>query len=336
MPALLRQWENNCERVCEIGEPGCVYPEETKRTLLTPRHSVYLKIAEGCSNCCSYCVIPSIRGRYRSRPLETIIAEAKFLVGNGAREINLIAQDTSAYGGDLVPGKDLARLLEELAAVGGMGWLRILYTYPTRITKRLLEVIRDYQEICNYLDLPLQHCSEKMLKTMNRTGNSESLLGLIATIREIIPDITLRTTFITGFPGETPGDFEQLMTFVEKAQFDWVGVFPFSPQEGTPAHTLKQTVSKKEAAKRAEALIELQAGITQKRNARFIGRQVSVLVEGETEDCSEVYWGRTQGQAPEVDGIVYLRGGSQEDIGQFVDVTITGVDNYDLVGEVAR
>jgi len=336
LPALLRMWENNRQRVCEISEPDLCYPEAAKRKLLTPGHSVYLKIAEGCSNCCSYCVIPSIRGKYRSRPMETIIEEAKLLTQRGAREINLIAQDTSAYGHDLVPQRDLAALLESLGDNDGVGWLRILYTYPTRINRRLLEVIRDRDEVCSYLDLPLQHCSEAILRAMNRTGDCNSLLELIATIRDIVPDISLRTTFITGFPGETEREFEELMTFVEKAQFDWVGVFPFSPQEGTPAYQLKPRVPKKEAQKRAEALMDFQSGITQKRNSRFIGRRLPVLLEGKSEENPEVYFGRTQGQAPEVDGLVYVRGASMQDIGQFVEVRINGVDNYDLVGEVTR
>lgn len=339
LPALLRNWENNRQRgqrVCEITAPDLCYPEAAKRKLLTPKHSVYLKIAEGCSNCCSYCVIPFIRGKYRSRPMETIIEEAILLSQNGAREINLIAQDTSAYGCDLVPPQDLAGLLDGLTNIDNLGWLRILYTYPTRISKRLLEVIRDENEICKYLDLPLQHCNEDILKRMNRTGDCNGLLELIGTIREIVPDISLRTTFITGFPGETEREFEELMAFVEKAQFDWVGVFPYSPQEGTPAYDLKPRVSKKEAQKRADALMDLQSGITQKRISRFVGREVPVLVEGKAEENHEVYLGRTQGQAPEVDGLVYVQGASRQDIGQFVPVRIVRADNYDLVGEVTR
>lgn len=362
--------EDYCRRICQVGAPGFNYPEFARRTLLTPRHSVNLKIAEGCSNRCSYCVIPSIRGDYRSRPMEGIINEAKLLIQSGAREINLIAQDTSAYGEDLTPRQNLAGLLEELAGIEGMGWLRVLYTYPTRITKGLLKVIKEHDAICSYLDIPLQHCNETVLKSMNRTGSMESLLGLMHQIRDAVPDITLRTTFITGFPGETEREFAELMKFIEQVQFDWVGVFPFSPQEGTPAYALRPRVSKREAGKRADALMDLQWGITQRRNSRLIGRRIPVLVEGKSEerqeDYQEVYYerremhnsdeennshglsgspevidreiyiGRTQGQAPEVDGAVYVYGASEQDIGQFVEVDITGADNYDLVGEVAR
>lgn len=345
----------NFRRVFRVGSPEeFSYPDPDKRTLLTPAHSVYLKIAEGCSNCCSYCVIPSIRGKYRSRPKEAIKSEARLLLEQGAKEINLIAQDTSAYGFDLVPQEDLAGLLEDLAALDGVGWLRILYAYPSRISKKLLRVIRDLSlgsgPVCRYLDIPLQHVNENILASMNRQGSFESLCSLMNTIRDTVPDISLRTTFITGYPGETEREFEELMSFVEKVQFDWVGVFPFSPQTGTPAYSLKPRVSHTAALKRAEALMSLQAGITEKRNLRHVGKILPVLVEdlaeaidakrdnlaGESNGKSKhlLFTGRTEGQAPEVDGIVYISGASERHIGEFVDVKITGVDNYDLVGEV--
>lgn len=346
------------QRLFCVGAPEeFCYPAPDKRTLLTAPHSVYLKIAEGCSNCCSYCIIPSIRGGYRSRGKESILAEAGVLLAQGAKEINLIAQDTSAYGLDLGSGEDLAGLLEDLAALKGMGWLRVLYTYPTQISKRLLHVMRDFGgtgsgsvgstltsgSVCRYLDIPLQHVNENILASMNRQGNYESLYTLMCTIRDTVPDISLRTTFITGYPGETEKEFEELMSFMEKVQFDWVGVFPFSPQEGTPAYDMKPRVSSKDAGKRAEALMEFQAGITEKRNLRHLGQTMKVLVEDfvadPVEDCIKdmvLFTGRTEGQAPEVDGIVYLKGALQRDVGQFIDAKITGVNNYDLVGEVIR
>ena len=340
LPALLRKralYQDSCgERLCQVGIPSFSYPEAGKRTILTPSHSVYLKIAEGCSNCCSYCAIPSIRGKYRSRPKKILLEEAEGLLKGGAREINLIAQETSAYGLDLKPPEELADLLEALAVMEGIGWIRFLYTYPTRITERLLKVIKAYEPICSYMDLPLQHVNETILRNMNRVGSSESLYRLFSSIRDTIPDITLRTTFIVGFPGETSREFEELMEFVEKVQFDWVGVFPFSPQEGTPAYNLKPVVSKKEANRRAEELMLLQQGITQKRNLRFLGRVVKVLVEGKSEETPELFTGRTEGQAPEVDGIVLMQGADEQDVGKFLEVKITHVDNYDLVGEVVE
>lgn len=376
LPGLLRN-RVNAEKgpgqtLFRVGSPEeFSYPDPDKRTLLTPAHSVYLKIAEGCSNCCSYCVIPSIRGKYRSRPKEAIISEARLLLGQGAKEINLIAQDTSAYGLDFVPQEDLAGLLEDLTALDGVGWLRILYAYPSRISNKLLRVIRDlsgdFGPVCRYLDIPLQHVNENILASMNRQGSFESLYTLMSTIRDTVPDISLRTTFITGYPGETEKEFEELMSFVEKVQFDWVGVFPFSSQEGTPAHSLKPRVPKKEASKRAEALMSLQTGITEKQNLRHVGQILRVLVEDLVEDIDVdgdnvagesnfgiqvqsnvglngesnvqskhlLFTGRTEGQAPEVDGMVYISGASQRHIGEFVDVKITRVDNYDLVGEVS-
>jgi len=336
LPDLLRNNETGSQRFCQVGKPDFCYPEPGKRTLLTPRYSAYLKIAEGCSNCCSYCVIPSVRGRLRSRPKETVLAEAEMLVREGAKEINLIAQDTSAYGLDITDETNLARLLEDMSAIDGIGWIRFLYTYPTKITQELLEVVKSHESICRYIDLPLQHVNERILGNMNRKGSRESLCKLVDSIRNTIPDVTLRTTFIVGFPGETEREFQELMAFMEKIQFDWVGVFPFSPQEGTPAYSLQPAVSNKEACRRADELIELQRSITHKRNMRWLNRTLPVLVEGKSEDSQELYTGRTQGQAPEVDGMVLIKGAGEQDIGEILNVRITHVEEYDLFGEVAR
>lgn len=334
LPGLLRNKEIYAPKICRIERPDFSYQYPGKRTILTPRHSVYLKIAEGCSNCCSYCVIPEIRGAYRSRPEQSILTEAQMLIKAGAREINLIAQDTSGYGEDMTPRKDLPGLLEDIAAMEGIGWLRFLYTYPTKITKRLLKVVRDCEPVCRYMDIPLQHVNETILRNMNRKGSAESLYALISSIRDVVPDITLRTTFIVGFPGETRREFDELVDFVDRVHFDWVGVFPFSPQEGTPAYSLEPAVSEQEACRRVDELMKLQLDITRKRNMRWLNRRVKVLVEGKSEESPELFRGRTQGQAPEVDGIVFIKGANEENVGNFLDVKITHIDNYDLSGVV--
>lgn len=336
LPGLLRKNQIGSDRLLEPGTPGYSYPDPGRRKLLTSGHSAYLKIAEGCSNHCSYCIIPAMRGSFRSRLKKTILAEAEILVNEGVKEINLIAQETSAYGLDLPPDNgDLANLLEEVADIRGVHWVRFLYTHPERITNRLLEVIKSNCSICRYLDIPLQHVDENILKKMNRKGSPESLYELICQIRDFCSDISLRTTFLVGFPGETAREFEKLMHFIERAQFDWVGFFPFSPQEGTPAAKLKP-VSRKETNRRIEELTQLQLAITENRIRRWIDRTVQVLVEGKPEDCRELFIGRTEGQAPEVDGTVLVKGAGEQDIGQFINVKITGVENYDLVGEVAH
>ena len=323
------------ERYCETGAPGYDYSQLTNRALLTPQHMAYLKIAEGCSNCCSYCLIPSIRGPYRSRPKQTILEEAKGLVKKGVKEINLIAQDTSAYGMEMPGNGDLAGLLRDIAAIEDLGWVRFLYTYPSRITKNLLEVIRENNKICNYLDIPLQHVNRNILKKMNREGDPDSLLRLMDTIREKVPDISLRTTFIVGFPGETEAVFRELMNFVEQVQFDWVGVFPFSAQEGTPAKDFSPSVSKKEAQSRVSEIMQLQSGISRKRNMRWLNKRVKVLVEGKSTELPGFLTGRTEGQAPEVDGEVLIKNAQKHHIGEFVEVQISHIEDYDLVGEVA-
>lgn len=329
------------ERLCSTndryfapGTPGCDYSQSNNRSLLTPRHTAYLKIAEGCSNCCSYCLIPSIRGPLRSRPKQVILAEARELLQKGVREINLIAQDTSAYGMESPAEGDLAGLLQDIASLEGLGWVRFLYSYPSRITDSLLEVIKGNDKICNYLDIPLQHVNENILKKMNREGDRSSLTELMVKIRERIPDISLRTTFIIGFPGETEREFHELLDFVETVQFDWVGVFPFSPQKDTPAADFPNPVPKKEARHRVDALMELQAGITQKRNSRWLGRSVKVLVEGKSPEIPELFTGRTEGQAPEVDGEVLIKGAQAHHVGNFAEVEISHIEDYDLVGEI--
>lgn len=334
LPRLLEKRNAVNGRFLETGSPGYDYSQSYKRTLLTPQHLAYLKIAEGCSNCCSYCLIPHIRGPFRSRPKELLLHEARGLIENGVKEINLIAQDTSAYGWDAPENGNLAGLLEDMAFIDGVGWVRFLYSYPSRITKDLLRVIRDHDTICSYLDIPLQHVNSELLKKMNREGDSSSLLRLVDTIREYVPDISLRTTFIVGFPGETRQQFEELLAFVEKARFDWVGVFSFSAQEGTYAYSLGGHIPEKEKELRVSELMELQAGITHKRNSRWVGRNVRVLVEGKSEENPELLSGRTQGQGPEVDGVVLIDKASEQHIGQFAEVRITNVDQYDLLGEV--
>jgi len=322
------------ERLCVVGSPDFNYTETGKRFLLTPKYTAYLKIAEGCVNCCSYCIIPKLRGSYRSRPLNVILDEAKMLVDNGVKEICLVAQDTSLYGTDLNNKTDLSELLECIVKNCNVHWLRFLYYYPTRINKKLLYVMRKNSSICKYLDIPLQHVNGELLKKMNREGDYRSYLDIISFLRDELPDITLRSTFIVGFPGEGQREFEELISFIEKVEFDWVGFFAFSPQIGTPAYNLHPKVPQKEIERRLAVLREIQSKISEKRNMRFLNRKIPVLVEGKSEENDEFYVGRAESQAPEIDGQVYIKGAKSEHIGSFVNVYISHVYNYDLMGEV--
>lgn len=309
-----------------------------ERVLSTPSYFAYIKIAEGCDNCCTYCAIPSIRGRFRSRSMEDIEQEAKNLVAGGAREIILIAQDTSRYGMDLYGEFSLAPLMKRLCKIDGIHWLRVLYCYPEAVTDELLEVMAAEDKIVKYMDLPLQHVSENILKAMNRGGSPKSLMELITHIRQTVPGITLRTTFITGFPGETEEDFEELANFVKWAEFDRMGCFPYSPEEGTPAATMPKQLDDETKLRRAELLMELQADVMERKGHELIGSDIELLVEG-FDRYAECWFGRSPMDAPDIDCKVFvapdsLPEGKKLSLGEFVQAEVLDYMDGDLFVQI--
>ena len=318
------------ERVVDSGPKGDL-PLEGERVLTTPGYFAYLKIAEGCDNCCTYCAIPLIRGRFRSRPMEAIVEEARRLIAGGVQEINLIAQDTSRYGEDLYGTYSLAELLTRLCRPQGLRWLRVLYCYPDHLSDQLLEVMAREEKIVKYIDIPLQHCSGPVLKAMNRTGDRESLLRLMAHVREKIPGVTLRTTLIAGFPGETEEDFEELCRFVKEARFERLGCFAYSQEEGTPAALLPGQLDEEEKRRRAEIVMNEQMPIAFQVSASQVGKTLPVLVEGMDEETG-LYCGRSPMDAPDIDTRVLFTSGRPCREGEFVQVEITGTEGYDLTG----
>ena len=313
------------------------YPEKDKlplcgkRILTTPSHWAYLKISDGCSNCCTYCAIPSIRGAFRSRTKEDIILEAKALAQSGVSELIVIAQDTTRYGDDLYGKPCLDELLYELNKIDGIKWIRLLYCYPDRITDSLLQAMKDCEKVLHYIDLPLQHASGKILKAMNRHGDDKSLLELIEKIRSYMPDCVLRTTFITGFPGETEEDFEILSQFVNDARFERLGCFSYSPEEGTPAEKLPDRVDAETAVRRGEIIMEQQYSIFTDKLEALLGKTVQCVVE-EYNPYSDSYSGRTWMDAPEIDSGISFVSEKELGIGEIVDILITSTDEYDLIG----
>lgn len=306
-----------------------------KRLLTTPRHYAYLKIADGCSNCCTYCAIPIIRGKYRSRKMEDIIAQAKELVQGGAKELILIAQDTTRYGQDIYDKLMLPELLRELCKIEDVKWIRLLYCYPERVTDELIETIASEEKILNYIDLPLQHVSENILKMMNRTGNAKTLRELINKLRTKIPDIVLRTTFIVGFPSETEENFEELCYFANEVQFDRMGCFTYSPEENTKAALFENQISEEIKLKRQEILMEQQNLILERKCNSLPGKNVLVLIDGfdETKGC---LFGRSYMDLPDVDIRIMLEHEADKNlIGKFKKFQITSYDGYDLYGKIA-
>ncbi len=316
-----------------FGEPDISYKAD-ERVLTTYPHSAYIKIAEGCDNRCTYCAIPLIRGRYRSRMLESIVEEARFLVSIGVKEITLIAQDTTKYGMDIEGGPRLPELLKAVAGVKGVVWLRVLYAYPDGITEELLKTIDETPNICNYLDIPIQHFSDRVLKVMNRKGSQAEITALIDRVRVAFPEMVLRTTVMVGFPGETKADFEILMDSIRRAEFDRLGCFMFSKEEDTPAYHLKETVSPAEKQKRYESVMALQAEISLKHNQALIGKTMRVLVDEYDADIY-MYIGRSYAHAPESDGKIYITSAAPINPGEFIDVTITNAEYHDLMAEAA-
>lgn len=313
--------------------PQCDLPLEGQRILTTPHYWAYLKIGEGCSNRCTYCTIPSIRGNMRSRSMENVIDEAKQLAESGVKELILIAQDTTSYGLDLYGELKLPELLNELCKIDSIEWIRLLYCYPDRITDELIETMKNQEKVVNYIDLPLQHADDKILKAMNRRGDQALIRNVISKLREEIPDVVIRTTFIVGFPGEGEEEFETLAEFVNEIEFDRLGVFTFSPQEGTPAFDMEDQVDDDIKTRRGEVIMQDQYSIMEEKNNEKIGKTYRVVVE-DYDGYSDSYTGRTYMDAPEIDGLVKFTSHKDLDIGDFVDVEIFDVEDYDLIGEV--
>jgi ribosomal protein S12 methylthiotransferase len=317
--------------------PQYLYDHTTPRLLATKKASAYIKIAEGCDHPCSFCVIPNLRGKFRSRRFESVVAEAESLVAQGVREITLIGQDTTCYGEDFGMKDGLAQLLDRLAAIPGLVWLRFLYAYPNKITGKLLEVIAKHENICKYLDVPLQHASGAVLKSMKRGANAEIFLKTIEKVRSAVPGIALRTSFIVGFPGETEADFDALCDFVREAKFDWMGVFGYSDEEGSRAFGLGEKVPARTIERRKRELMKIQQRISKKSKAEWIGREVEVLIEGESDETPLLWEGRSQLHAPEIDGIVYINDfGPHEAItaGRFYRCEVTEAHDYDVVARI--
>ena len=306
---------------------------DKKRIVTTGGHYAYLKIAEGCDKRCSYCIIPKVRGNYRSIPMESLIAEAKQLVEFGAKELILVAQETTLYGKDLYGEKSLPKLLPELCRIDGLYWIRILYCYPEEITDELIETIRTEEKVCHYLDIPIQHASDNILKRMGRRTNQQELRDMIAKLRERIPDICLRTTLITGFPGETQEDHEELMAFVDEMEFDRLGVFTYSAEEDTPAATFDDQIDEELKKDRQAEIMELQQEIAFEKAQDAVGRTVLAIIEGKLPD-EHAYAARTYMDAPGVDGLVFVQTSAELMTGDFVKVKITGSYEYDLIGEI--
>jgi ribosomal protein S12 methylthiotransferase len=322
--------------------PNYLYDDATPRILATPHHMAYIKIAEGCDHPCSFCIIPQLRGQFRSRRFASVVAEAERLAQSGVREITLIGQDTTCYGEDFGLKDGLALLLEKLAGIEDLRWVRFLYAYPNKITGKLLETIAAHEKICSYMDVPLQHASASVLKRMKRGGGADVFLRSIARMRRTIPDVTLRTSFIVGFPGETEKEFQELCDFVREAQFDWMGAFAYSDQDGAGAFGLDKKLSLREIERRRKHLMGIQRQISKKKKKALVGREFDLLLEGTSDESDLLLEGRTAMHAPEIDGKVFVNDFPVEDFseeagpqpGQFYRCQITEAHDYDLVAKI--
>ncbi len=324
--------------VFEDGEKSLFPPKDRlplcgERLLTTPPHWAYLKIADGCSNCCTYCAIPKIRGPQRSRTIESVVEEAKTLVANGAKELIIVAQDVTRYGDDIYGEPKLDELLKELDKIDDVNWIRLLYCYPDRLTDSVLEVIKNSKHVLHYIDLPLQHADGRILKDMNRHGDRQSLTSLIEKIRDCMPDCVIRTTFITGFPGEDEEAFETLSEFVEDVRFDRLGCFAYSAEEGTVAYNMPDRPEKEVAEHRGEVIMDQQYKIFCEKQQELIGTVAECVIE-EYDGYSDVYIGRTWRDAPEIDSGIFIVTDDEYELGSFVNVKITDTKDYDLIGEV--
>ena len=318
----------------ELADINALPLPETKRLVTTGGHYAYLKIAEGCDKHCTYCIIPKVRGNYRSVPMERLIKEAQELADQGVKELNLVAQETTVYGQDIYGEKSLHKLLKELCQIKGIRWIRVLYCYPEEIYDELIQTMKEEKKICHYLDLPIQHASDRILKRMGRRTTQAELVEIVNKLRREIPDIVLRTTLISGFPGETQEDHEELMSFVDEMEFDRLGVFTYSPEEDTPAATMPDQVAEEVKEARRDEIMELQQEISYDKGTDRIGQELLVMIEGKVADES-AYIGRTYGDAPKVDGYIFVQTGELLMTGDFAKVRVTGALEYDLIGELA-
>lgn len=305
------------------------------RRIVSTETFAYLKIAEGCDNHCTYCAIPSIRGKLRSRKIESVVAEAEWLAKIGYKEIILVAQDTTVYGLDLYGEPKICELLKRLCRIDGLKWIRTLYSYPERITDELIELIAAQEKLVKYLDIPIQHCNDRILKRMNRKSTKAELIGLIKKLRERVPNIVLRTTLIAGFPGETEEEFEELCEFVNEARFDRLGCFAYSCEEGTPAALLPDQLDEEEKRRRADIITETQMLISDRLNQKRLGEDVEVVVEG-WDRYAECYFGRSAAEAPEIDGKIFFTSAAPRAVGEYVNVHIDDIMDYDLLGRVCE
>ena len=328
--------------VCEdrpspkVENPYYLYDENSPRLLTTPRYTAYIKIAEGCDRPCSFCIIPKIRGHYRSRPLQSILNEARYLSASGVKEVVLISQETTRYGDDLGMKHGLSDLLRQLATLEGLQWIRFLYCFPSQVDDALLTTMREVPKICKYMDMPLQHANGRILRSMKRGGNAESLKRLVGHIRDQVPGVTMRTSMIAGYPGETEEEFNELCTFVEEMQFDRLGTFTYSDEEGTTSQLLDQKLGARVINGRRSRLMQIQARISKKKNRQHLGGRYPLLVEGQSEETDLLWQGRLESQAPRIDGVVLINDveGVAPSPGDFRSVEITQTLDYDLVGRL--
>jgi ribosomal protein S12 methylthiotransferase len=317
--------------------PNYLYDEATPRVLATPKYSAYIKIAEGCDHPCGFCIIPQLRGKFRSRRFESVVAEAERLAHSGVREITLIGQDTTCYGEDFGLKDGLALLLEKLAAIDDLRWVRFLYAYPNKITQRLLDTIAAHEKICSYIDVPLQHASAAVLKRMKRGGSADIFLRTIEKMRKTIPGVTLRTSFIVGFPGESERDFDDLCSFVKEGEFDWMGTFSYSDQEGAAAFALDEKIAPREIEGRRKHLMQIQKQISRRRKKQLQGKEFDVVLEGPSEESDLLLEGRSAMHAPEIDGKLYIADvpeGMVPAAGEFYRCQITETHDYDLIARI--
>lgn len=321
------------ERYLEFKDINALTEISRKRVLTTGGYYGYLKIAEGCDKRCTYCIIPKLRGNYRSVPMEQLISQAEYLAEQGVRELILVAQETTVYGKDIYQEKCLHKLLKELCKIPGIQWIRILYCYPEEIYPELIQTMKEEKKICHYLDLPIQHCSDKILKKMGRRTTKQELIDIVTLLRKEIPDIVLRTTLITGFPGETEEDHEELMEFIDTMEFDRLGVFTYSAEEDTPAANMPNQIEEEVKQDRQAELMELQQEISIDKGNDKIGTCVEVMIEGKVAD-ENAYVGRTYGDAPNVDGYIFVNTDTELMSGDFARVHVTGALEYDLIGEL--
>ncbi len=316
-----------------LSDPDALPLPDTKRLVTTGGHFAYLKIAEGCDKHCTYCIIPKIRGNFRSVPMERLLKEAEELAEQGVKELILVAQETTLYGKDLYGEKSLHKLVKELCKISGIRWIRILYCYPEEITDELIQVMKEEPKVCHYLDLPIQHANDTILKRMGRRTSKQELIDIVGRLRREIPDICLRTTLITGFPGETEEQHEELMDFVDEMEFDRLGVFTYSPEEDTPAASMPDQIDEEVKEERQAELMELQQDIAFDNAQDMVGREVLVMIEGKVAD-ENAYVGRTYRDAPNVDGLIFINTDEELLSGDFARVKVTGAVDYDLIGEL--